>query len=180
MTVIIGVKINNGVLIGSDTRVTIDDSILRTVEMKIVMFNGGTMAAAAAGIGAVTEALVEMSEGKAEFSADTKSQAMKFTREYYKMYNKLEDSEDREASLLICTGDKVWFCPTRSEAYDISTFWGIGSGAAYAMGRMEDEYHDAVQSNKVEELLGRALTVACKYDTNCGEPYDVIFLGGHT
>jgi ATP-dependent protease HslVU (ClpYQ) peptidase subunit len=95
--------------------------------------------------------------------------AHEFMESYCDLFTeKLGEDYDNKTDLLIVTKDHI-FCCFPDEVYEIGTYWSIGSGSPYALGKMHGLYEE-VEPGNLPMLTKAAVDSAINFSSSCGGP----------
>lgn len=171
MTVIVAGVIRNRVVIGADTRTTLDDdaTLANIKESKLVRFKNGFVVGAA-GLGAVTETLWTLANQ--DIKITNRASVLAFVKKFWQTFDEIEENPDKTAEMLICTKSNIFHALNKSGVAEMNGFWAVGTGKPYALGALECCYGDVSTIGDLERAIKRAMTIACKYQSDCGEPLD--------
>lgn len=181
MTIVVALKKDNEVILGSDSIKTLDDRRLKGYEDKIITF--ANFSVGLAGTGPISECLElikipSKKEEDEEEPVDWNQATLNTTIDVLNFLTAVTDLlEERggeetinDLFLLIATNDgKIYLTINSSEVSEIKDYWAIGSGQDYALGAMFalwDNY-------PLRVIAERALNIACEFSISCGGDLDI-------
>lgn len=174
MTIIVAVKKNNKVAIGADSFWGGCYHITETDKPKLIEFDG--FVCAIAGLGNLTDVLLDMKDTNTVWKVDSRSTARAFAKEVFKRIKEdwssgyAETKELADAGLIIATSNEIYTVEGRL-ACITSSILTDGAGWELAKGAIGSQYDYDLTARQLVEI---GIKTACKYSPLCKEPFKVI------
>lgn len=177
MTCIVGIKRDGKVVIASDSLTTLDSLKLvnNCNDPKIIKFPKFNIALA--GIGPISELLEEFRKVEPEeinwegYELNCRQDCIDFTRSFVERFEeRFPSNEDYKFEFMVGTKDKLFLILDGGSAFEISSFWSIGSGSSYALGALNILYNIIGNELNIEDAASVAVETACKFDKDCQGP----------
>ncbi len=185
-TTTIGIVCSDGVVMGVDSRATMDTFIASTEAIKIHKINDGLAMTIAGGVGDA-EYLVKLSKSQNEMYSMNEGKPLSPRSLTSILSLVLQENKMMPFMVGLIVGGMTGTAP---EVYNIDAFGGeikeskftaTGSGSLTALGYLEDVYKESITTQEAVRHAVKALTVAIRRDSATGNTIRVVVMtkGGY-